>query len=166
MADAPEPLLEVRDQVVLKDAGRGVVSRVAARLDDHRRRQLHERMDDWLAPDPELARQVEARDPLDAGGATARAHTSVAWCRISKNVVVAMEREEAFERGRRLGFEPFMPFWDPGVVDFLLRTPPRLLHEATARRGFSAARSRGAFQRRGSSSRRRFSSLISRPRRS
>ena len=28
-----------------------------------------------------------------------------------------------------------MPFWDPGVVDFLLRTPPRLLHEGHRAKG-------------------------------
>jgi hypothetical protein len=52
-----------------------------------------------------------------------------------ENIVVAMEREEAFERGRRLGLEPFMPFWDPEVVDFLVRTPPRLLHSGHRAKG-------------------------------
>ena len=52
-----------------------------------------------------------------------------------ENIVVAMEREEAFERGRRLGLEPFMPFWDPEVVDFSVRTPPRLLHSGHRAKG-------------------------------
>jgi asparagine synthetase B (glutamine-hydrolysing) len=123
-------------KVVLKDAGRGVVSRVApARLDDHRRRQLHERMDDWLAPDPELARQVEERAIRWTQGRHSQGSYLSGVVPYFENVVVAMEREEAFERGRRLGVEPFMPFWDPGVVDFLLRTPPRLLHEGHRAKG-------------------------------
>jgi asparagine synthetase B (glutamine-hydrolysing) len=123
-------------KVVLKDAGRGVVSRVApGRLDDHRRRQLHERMDDWLAPDQELARQVEERAIQWTQGRHSQGSYLSGVVPYFENVVVAMEREEAFERGRRLGFEPFMPFWDPGVVDFLLRTPPRLLHEGHRAKG-------------------------------
>ena len=34
----------------------------------------------------------------------------------------AMEREEAFERGRRLGTETFMPFWDADLDGFLARS--------------------------------------------
>jgi len=41
----------------------------------------------------------------------------------------AMEREEVFERGRRLGMETFMPFWDVDLVEFLSRVPPRLRNE-------------------------------------
>jgi asparagine synthetase B (glutamine-hydrolysing) len=116
-------------KVVLKNAGRDALSRTAPkRLEEHRRRQLRERMDPWLAPDRELAGQVEERAlrwKQDGHSQGAYLSDVVPYF---ENVVIAMEREEAFERGRRLGFEPFMPFWDPDVVDFLLRTPPRLLH--------------------------------------
>ena len=123
-------------KVVLKDAARGVVGRVAPRrLDEHRRHQLDERMDDWLAPDPELAREVEERAIRWTQGRHSQGSYLSGVVPYFENVVVAMEREEAFERGRRLGFEPFMPFWDPGVVDFLLRTPPRLLHEGHRAKG-------------------------------
>jgi asparagine synthetase B (glutamine-hydrolysing) len=123
-------------KVVLKDAGRGVVGRLApGRLDDHRRQRLHERMDEWLAPDQELARQVEERAIRWTQGRHSQGSYLSGVVPYFENVVVAMEREEAFERGRRLGFEPFMPFWDPGVVDFLLRTPPRLLHEGHRAKG-------------------------------
>ena len=42
----------------------------------------------------------------------------------------AMEREEAFERGRRLGMETFMPFWDADLDGFLARVPPHLMNQA------------------------------------
>jgi len=116
-------------KVVVKDAARGIVTRAApGRLDQMRRQRLRERMDPWLAPDRALATELEER----AAAWTQDAHIQGTYLSdvvpYFENVVVAMEREEAFERGRRLGLEPFMPFWDPGVVDFLVRTPPRLLH--------------------------------------
>jgi asparagine synthetase B (glutamine-hydrolysing) len=116
-------------KVIVKDAARAVVGRAAPeRLVETRRRRLHDRMDPWLAPDRKLAGDLEDR----AVSWTQNAHSQGAYLSdvtpYFENVVVAMEREEAFERGRRLGLEPFMPFWDPDVVDFLVRTPPRLLH--------------------------------------
>ncbi len=123
-------------KVVLQDAARGVSSRFAPNfLADVRRRRLRERMDPWLAPDPAFARQLEDR----AAAFTQARHSQGAYLSdvipYFENVVVAMEREEAYERGRRLGLEPFMPFWDPGVVDFLVRTPPSLLHTGHRSKG-------------------------------
>jgi hypothetical protein len=92
-------------------------------------------MDPWLAPDRELAKTVEDRSVAwkqDRHSQGAYLSDVVPYF---ENIVVAMEREEAFERGRRLGLEPFMPFWDPEVVDFLVRTPPRLLHSGHRAKG-------------------------------
>jgi len=92
-------------------------------------------MDSWLAPDRELAKTVEDRSVAwkqDRHSQGAYLSDVVPYF---ENIVVAMEREEAFERGRRLGLEPFMPFWDPEVVDFLVRTPPRLLHSGHRAKG-------------------------------
>jgi hypothetical protein len=92
-------------------------------------------MDPWLAPDRELAKTVEERSVAwkqDRHSQGAYLSDVVPYF---ENIVVAMEREEAFERGRRLGLEPFMPFWDPEVVDFLVRTPPRLLHSGHRAKG-------------------------------
>ena len=41
----------------------------------------------------------------------------------------AMEGEEVFERGRRIGMETFKPFWDVDLVEFLSRVPARLRNE-------------------------------------
>jgi len=123
-------------QVVVRDAMRGAAGRVApGRLEEVRRRHIRERMDPWLAPDAELANSVEER----AVAWKQDRHSQGAYLSdvvpYFENIVVAMEREEAFERGRRLGLEPFMPFWDPEVVDFLVRTPPRLLHSGHRAKG-------------------------------
>jgi hypothetical protein len=42
--------------------------------------------------------------------------------------LVAMEMEETFEQGRRLGVRFHQPFWDAELVSFLYRTPPELLN--------------------------------------
>jgi asparagine synthetase B (glutamine-hydrolysing) len=123
-------------KVIVKDAARAVVARTAPeRLVEVRRRRLHDRMDAWLAPDRTLAGELEER----AVAWRVDGHSHGAYLSdvipYFENVVVAMEREEAFERGRRLGLEPFMPFWDPSVVDFLVRTPPRLLHAGHRSKG-------------------------------
>ena len=123
-------------KVIVRDALRGAGGRVAPRrLDEVRRRHIRERMDPWLAPDTELANSVEE---LAVAWKQDR-HSQGAYLSdvvpYFENIVVAMEREEAFERGRRLGLEPFMPFWDPEVVDFLVRTPPRLLHSGHRAKG-------------------------------
>jgi asparagine synthetase B (glutamine-hydrolysing) len=123
-------------QVLVRDALRGAAVRVApGRLEEARRRNVRTRMDPWLAPDRELAKSVEDR----AVAWKQETHRQGAYLSdvvpYFENIVVAMEREEAFERGRRLGLEPFMPFWDPGVVDFLVRTPPRLLHAGHRAKG-------------------------------
>lgn len=123
-------------QVLVRDALRSSAGRVAPqRLEDARRRHVRERMDPWLAPDRELAKTVEERSVAwkqDRHSQGAYLSDVVPYF---ENIVVAMEREEAFERGRRLGLEPFMPFWDPEVVDFLVRTPPRLLHSGHRAKG-------------------------------
>jgi Asparagine synthase len=123
-------------KVVMQDAARGISNAVMPSvLADVRRRRLRDRMDPWLAPDPAFARQLEER----AVAFKQARHSQGAYLSdvipFFENVVVAMEREEAYERGRRLGLEPFMPFWDPGVVDFLVRTPPSLLHTGHRSKG-------------------------------
>ena len=123
-------------QTALRETARGVAERVSPRrMDEIRRRRLRERMDPWLAPDRELVEQMEER----AVRWSQARHSQGAYLSdvlpYLENPIVAMEREEAFERGRRLGIEPFMPFWDPDVVDFLVRTPPRLLHAGHRSKG-------------------------------
>jgi hypothetical protein len=60
------------------------------------------------------------------------------------HVLVAMEMEETFEQGRRLGVRFHQPFWDAELVSFLYRTPPELLN----RHGRSKALVRDAVARR------------------
>jgi len=92
-------------------------------------RRFRETRPDWLAPDPALSAEVERR----AGALRTIESDDVEFARDNfpflENPIGAMEREEAFERGRRLGVETFMPFWDPDLDNFLARVPPHLMNQ-------------------------------------
>ena len=92
-------------------------------------RRFRETRPAWLAPDPALSAEVERR----AGALRTIESDDVEFARDNfpflENPIGAMEREEAFERGRRLGVETFMPFWDPDLDNFLARVPPHLMNQ-------------------------------------
>lgn len=44
------------------------------------------------------------------------------------HLFTSTDMEEAFEQGRRLGLSIRQPYWDADLVDFLIRTPPEVLH--------------------------------------
>jgi asparagine synthetase B (glutamine-hydrolysing) len=83
----------------------------------------------WLAPDAALSAEVERRagilKPIDYDGVRFDKRT-VPYL---ENTIGAMENEEAFERGRRLGVQTFTPFWDPDLDRFLARVPPDLMNQ-------------------------------------
>jgi asparagine synthetase B (glutamine-hydrolysing) len=99
---------------------------------------------DWLAPDQRLRRAVlqrslEGKPWLERGERrTGRPHPRV-YIREMRAVldhpIVAMELEEVFEQGRRLGVHVQQPFWDAELVAFLYRTPPELLNRAGRTKG-------------------------------
>jgi asparagine synthase (glutamine-hydrolysing) len=103
--------------------------RAPGALAAYRRRRREQRMPDWIAPDPELRRQLDAR--ADAG--TEYGYEQGFYLREGQlsldHSLVSMEMEELHESGCRSGLAMRMPFWDPDLVDFLYRTPPELLTE-------------------------------------
>jgi asparagine synthetase B (glutamine-hydrolysing) len=84
---------------------------------------------EWLAPESALAAEVEGR----AGSVRAIEAPEIQFAGDNfpflENPIGAMEREEAFERGRRMGVETYMPFWDPDLDNFLARVPPHLMNK-------------------------------------
>ena len=70
-------------------------------------------------------RREEARD-----GDRAYPRTYFAEVRSGfEHPLVSMELEELYAQGRRLGMHMLQPFWDAQLVEFLYRTPPKLLNE-------------------------------------
>jgi asparagine synthase (glutamine-hydrolysing) len=98
----------------------------------------------WVAPDPELRREMlrrayESSLPSPSHGFYLReGQLSL------DHALVSMEMEDFFETSRRTGVPIRMPFWDRDVVDFLYRTPPDALNEDGRSKGLV----RGMLQRR------------------
>jgi asparagine synthetase B (glutamine-hydrolysing) len=116
-------------------AGRRTAQSVAPDLvRAKRRRDLRRLAPPWVAPSGELERQVverieqrieqRMREPEPSGGYGF-------YFRGMDSPVLHPERsreqEEDFEVGRRLGLRIQHPYWDPDLVSFLCRVPPRLL---------------------------------------
>jgi asparagine synthetase B (glutamine-hydrolysing) len=104
-----------------------------------RRRRRRSLMPAWLAPDPELRREMERQSEvgrhmagrtLGPGGFYFRdLHRAL------DHPLTTLELEEMFESGRRLGLRVLMPFWDAELVRFLCRVPPRLLNQGGRSKG-------------------------------
>lgn len=93
----------------------------------YRKRRRHKLTPAWLAPDPGLRTELEAR--ADAGAE--HGYEQGFYLREGQlsldHALASLEMEEMHESGRRSGVAMRMPFWDADLVDFLYRTPPELL---------------------------------------
>ena len=93
-----------------------------------KRRHARATTPSWVAPDPELRRELDQRaerylDEPPLGDFYRRAvRESIG------HPLVALEREEIFETGRQLGVAFASPFLDDELVEFLLRVPPTSLN--------------------------------------
>jgi asparagine synthase (glutamine-hydrolysing) len=83
---------------------------------------------DWIAPDPLVRRAIDER----AHGALLAARPPQGFYQQQMQIaldhpLVALEYEEQFEFGRRLGLRMLHPYLDADLVALLYRTPPALL---------------------------------------
>jgi asparagine synthase (glutamine-hydrolysing) len=97
----------------------------------HRRRALDELTPSWVAPDPELRRElgrrVERRAEESLREDVSGQPRYLREVRGALGFLQALEFEEWFENGRRLGADVMAPFWDADLIRFLDKVPPRLL---------------------------------------
>jgi asparagine synthase (glutamine-hydrolysing) len=93
-------------------------------------RQVKRSMPAWLASDRHLrtdlvdlatSRKLDELKPLPGGFYVNEIRRSL------DHPIVAVDLEEAFEKGRRLGVEIRMPYFDADLVDLLCRIHPRVL---------------------------------------
>jgi asparagine synthase (glutamine-hydrolysing) len=91
---------------------------------------------EWLAPDPALRQTLEQRalNSTEEPRRPGRIYLSE-MNRGLDHTLVAMELEEMFETGRRLGLRLAPPFWDADLLTFLYRTPPDLLNRGGRSKG-------------------------------
>lgn len=110
--------------------------RVAPEWKARRRRRRAVEALDWIAPDPALRRALEDRasSSTSKGPDPGRIYLSEME-RALDHALIAMELEEMFECGRRLGLRFAAPFWDADLLAFLYRTPPELLNRGGRSKG-------------------------------
>ncbi len=112
-------------------------NRIAPRImDARRRRRAIGSTPGWIAPDHALRRELAERmtasiPERSTDGRFYRREMDDAL----DHALVAMELEEQFESGRRLGLRLVHPFWDPDLLTFLYRTPPEILNQGGRSKG-------------------------------
>ena len=113
--------------------GRRLVPRWAPQLVDWRDRRLLARSTpDWVAPDPELRRLIDDRRMRRDPPASFYADEVVRSLDVP---LAAMEQEEFFEAGRRIGMPILAPFFDPDLVEFLFGLEPDVLNAGGRSKG-------------------------------
>jgi len=90
----------------------------------------------WVAPDPALSRTLDERLESQVTSPPSADGFYVQELRESlQHPLVSLEREERFEFGRLNGVGYAYPFWDPDLVDLLMRTPPHYLNRGGRSKG-------------------------------
>ncbi len=95
-----------------------------------RRQLLAEGLPSWLAPDPELRRQMLVR--LEEKWARQTRQESFYLTSVRgafSSTVLQILLEERFYRDASVGAFTIHPYWDRSVIEFLLRTPPEILNQ-------------------------------------
>jgi asparagine synthetase B (glutamine-hydrolysing) len=98
-------------------------------------REIERKTPSWIAPDQALRSELLARagsmrsQPLPVERYVAEALTSL------DHPLVALEREEAFENGRRIGAPVLAPYLDAELVRLLFAVPPELLSRGGRAKG-------------------------------
>lgn len=83
----------------------------------------------WVAPDPAVRQTLDERLAAQVTRPAPPDGFYVQELRESlQHPLVSLEREERFEFGRLNGVRYSYPFWDPDLVDLLMRTPPKYLN--------------------------------------
>jgi asparagine synthase (glutamine-hydrolysing) len=93
----------------------------------HRMRRIAEATPDWVAPDPELRRQLDERALRYRAEPTTGSLYQRELDDALNHPLMSIEVEETYEAGRRLGVELLQPFWDPDLITFLVRVRPEVL---------------------------------------
>jgi asparagine synthase (glutamine-hydrolysing) len=117
-----------------KFSGRPLLTMGAARrfpgwFETRRQRNMEGGVPDWIAPDPDVRREVNARahrvlasaEPGNGSFYEREMRTAL------DHPLNTMEMEEYFEHGRRVGVRFAHPYLDSDLVDVLYRVPPQLL---------------------------------------
>jgi asparagine synthase (glutamine-hydrolysing) len=108
-------------------------------LQGRQRRRAQRTTPNWVAPDPVLKEQIEQRLETRLGQAKPMRDTGGFYLRelweSFDHPLTAMEMEEVFESGTRMGLRVLMPYWDADLLEMLYRIPPHLLNKGRRSKG-------------------------------
>jgi asparagine synthase (glutamine-hydrolysing) len=102
----------------------------------YRRRAQRNLTPEWVAPDPELRRQILDRAYASVEPVPQQDFYGREGQLTLDHALVSMEMEDLHESSRRTNVPVRMPYWDADLVDFLYRTPPAMLTETGRQKGF------------------------------
>ena len=83
-------------------------------------------MPSWLAPDPELRGQLYLRSEMSSSQDSRTFYEREIMDTILNQPLTVLYKEDNFECSRRTGVLMLEPFYDPEVIQFLVRVPPWL----------------------------------------
>jgi asparagine synthetase B (glutamine-hydrolysing) len=108
-------------------------------LQARQRRRMRRAAPNWVAPDPALGHQIDERFETRLGQTKPMRDTGGFYFRelweCLDHPLTAMEMEEVFDRGTRMGLRILMPYWDADLLEMLYRIPPRLLNKGGRSKG-------------------------------
>lgn len=124
----------------MRASARALVRRVAPGvLEARHQRRLQAMTPAWLAPDPELRRELDQRLEQRWQQSTLELKKHGFYFRdvwsLLDHSSTTLEEEEVFESGRRMGLRVLQPFWDAELIELLYRTPPHLLNKGGRSKG-------------------------------
>jgi asparagine synthetase B (glutamine-hydrolysing) len=100
-----------------------------------RRRRVLYQTPAWIAPDPQLRREIDERVVESITARVTKEFYLHAARTELDDPYIGMEMEELFTFGGRLDVTIRQPFWDPDLLAFLYRTPPELLNRGGRSKG-------------------------------
>lgn len=123
-------------RAILADAvKRALISTAPELLTSLSNRRTLKQMPDWVAPDPDLRKEL-CRRSAEAFKDNALDSFYLREIRTGfDHPLVSMEMEEFFEAGSRLGMRIQFPFMDADLIEFLARVPPELLNRGDRSKG-------------------------------
>jgi asparagine synthase (glutamine-hydrolysing) len=124
----------------------GVVSDAAPWIERRRRRRyIRDSTPDWIAPDPELRRQLDERAerylPTPQRGSQLEEVTR----RSLDHPLTALTHQEQFETGRILGVPILSPLNDADLIEFLCRVPRGIMQQGRRSKGLLRERAVARF---------------------
>lgn len=121
-------LWEFGVRAIAREALGGFLHARARRLDRGlRARRARRACPRWLAPEPELRQALLAPARMRRAGKPGESFYVREMRRGLDHPLLALELEESFEIGRRLGVRFAHPFLDPDLVEYLYRFRPEVL---------------------------------------